>query len=1000
MSKFRFENSWKIDWVGNVSRDDGKQPGGAQDYVIDNLKPGEYPIHSYTQKFGKLWGALKFDDINRLLKSNHGLYEILQPFLKRKVYFDIDKTTRTLQEVKDIILKQFPNARLQISGREGSWHIILSNYYADNLEKMDNVKRFTMMHVDDGFDKAVYTKNRNMKCINQKKLDKKVNNVIIKQPLQLYVEGSKTLSKHLILHDFDEDAINVDTVEFDFPDEGDDKVITKHKAVPLDILSIPQQDLPLPQEFDWLTATPLDKLAILPCPPRDTPGAHDHQVCWQVMLWCKSVGIQYDQFWQWCRRKDPSVARYKKYLDAWKGNYMVSPKLVDVMLQRYFPSIRESPSTMKFRKQFDLTGRVLVDGIDGKYLDQSHIKPPVRRGTTRAKSALDKFIVPTEPLQKGVEHSLLDGPMGINKTGAAIDYLLRHMKPGDRALWLTPRITLANNTLYRLADAKINVVNYKDLTTAEKIAKEGPMENADFVICSIQSLHYLTKRFDYIIIDECETVFYTFADNAVTHKKNLIRNWQFLLWFVSSAKKVIYMDAFMTNLTLNFVKGMIRLSDTHLNNHYEVVKTKAEATPRVFVEMATFDNWMTYILDHLANGKKLYIFTPFKGGKQGVEWITDRITKFFGWKENENVMSYYAEKEEEKKKLSDVEKLWGNEKVRCVVTNSTISVGVNFNEKDVFDNVFAHYSPMIPVRDFLQSIYRVRHPKSNTMMLLRSKYHGFGHDKLHISNHPDCDIYRQLRTDIDIEQLAYKNVNKWQTFHMMCEYANITIYPMNIDVAVTENKVYLDHLAEEVDLLFNYKRIKDITNHQEFEDKLFKSYSNTATLDDRLEIQKYMFRRMFPDNADEEEMITVWNKKKDFVDSIHKLLWNEEHIINRLLEENNLKLSSTLPNGMHTKIPVSEILEHLHFDKSIKNYKSGLVSQMLNAYFQMKVYGIKKRKREDGSDEEELERKRVKGQSKFEYVYEESKDYRELMDICLPYCQEVVETRKTQQENL
>ncbi|KAI8815509.1 uncharacterized protein EV422DRAFT_510535, partial [Fimicolochytrium jonesii] len=139
-------------------------------------------------KEGPVVSAVTREQLCKLLRWKAGIYKILVPDHVRKLYFDVDKAETPLSEIKRVILGEFQNARLQISGREGSWHIILSNYYAQNLEAMGPVVRFVHQYKELGFDTHVYTKNRNFKCINQAKPN---------QPRQAYIEGDAEWSKHL-----------------------------------------------------------------------------------------------------------------------------------------------------------------------------------------------------------------------------------------------------------------------------------------------------------------------------------------------------------------------------------------------------------------------------------------------------------------------------------------------------------------------------------------------------------------------------------------------------------------------------------------------------------------------------------------------------------------------------------------------------------------------------------------------------------------------------------
>ena len=84
-----------------------------------------------------------------------------------------------------------------------SYHIILSNYYCKDLfDTQMSIKLFAMENVALGFDPLPYEKNQHVKAINQSKWESP-------KRVQAYIEGSRSLTKHLILHDFDKDAVDV-----------------------------------------------------------------------------------------------------------------------------------------------------------------------------------------------------------------------------------------------------------------------------------------------------------------------------------------------------------------------------------------------------------------------------------------------------------------------------------------------------------------------------------------------------------------------------------------------------------------------------------------------------------------------------------------------------------------------------------------------------------------------------------------------------------------------
>ncbi|KAJ3264887.1 hypothetical protein HK104_006383 [Borealophlyctis nickersoniae] len=358
-NEFRFVKWLGVIWVGNKGKKE--DAGGAQDYVIHNLRDDQVPILSYTRKRGCLWGAVTLHQLVKIVKKDRGIYEILIPEVPRKIHFDIDKSNVSLDEIKRIITGYFPNAIMNISGRlegpEGmSVHITLENYFAPNLECMEVVKVIALQHREKGFDTRISTKNRNMKCINQAKPNEQI---------QEYLEGNMNIVNHLILHGIDKDkCTDITSMKFDLPIEEilkDEK--KQERELLIDILAIPQQNLPVPIDFDWMTATPLDKLAKLPNPTKYSPGWLDHSTIWQVMRWCKHVGITFEQFWIWNRSKTNSVERYKRYLRYWEDcKYPVSDQAIALMLERIYPKIREPQATKRLREQFDIPVHKTVEG--------------------------------------------------------------------------------------------------------------------------------------------------------------------------------------------------------------------------------------------------------------------------------------------------------------------------------------------------------------------------------------------------------------------------------------------------------------------------------------------------------------------------------------------------------------------------------------------------------------------------------------------------------------
>ncbi|KAJ3159489.1 hypothetical protein HDU88_009036 [Geranomyces variabilis] len=933
---FRHAPIWGLEWVGNIG-----DRGGAQAFVIANLKANHFPIHITHKHHRKWWSGVTKEQLLKLITDDRGVYEVLMPTLPRKVYFDVDKTSISLHEIQEIILQYFPNAYLNISGRlkpEVSVHIVLSNYYAKNLDATLPLKLIALKHKEQGFDPSVYTKNRNFKCIHQAKVN---------QPVQEWIAGSLNDQDHLVMHGINfETATDISTMSFDGIAE-EVKKKTKHSSLALDtqidILSIPQRNLPCPENFDIMTAFPLDLLGKLPNPRKGTPGCLHHNLIWQVMCWAKQAGITYDDFWSWNGQKNDSALRYKSWLKEWNTcAYKISSKVILAMLERTYPKIMETQVTKRFREQFNIDD---VKIISEDYLQASDIAH-----------------------WKKTKFSILVAPMGANKTGSVIDYLAKMCKERDfSVLWISSRITLAQNTLQRLQENGLSFANYKDFTKPRMDA--GELDDEKYLICSIQSLHHLTRNYDIVIADEWDTTAASFAKDCKTHVRdtisNLAHNWNVWMSQLRQAKKVIIMDAFTTKLTVNFLEhfrqdesaletktvhiGEMPLTVTRAKRSnqklYEIVNVQRSPAPRQFLESDTFDDWFSHVLKALEDGKKCYIFCPFKQGKIGVEQISSMICKHMNWTEGNEIKVYHALKDQEKKALLEVEKVWSRPEVRCVVTNGAISVGVNFNLENVFDQIFAIYSPIISVRDFFQALYRVRKPNSPIMHLYREKS-CLKDYKIDDTLLPNCEVFRQLRRDLKIEELANQNYKSWETFNFFCELANVSILPKHVEQISKNNRDYLHRLAKNVDCKFDWNKIPLLPSDTPEEVILkfqTKIWGNNATMDERLVYQKYCFNRLFNDTTADYAKHFLWKKSPNLPSQLKVLKHKPDHLISKLFEENSIVLDDFegFPDAMTTTCSLEAIQKTFHFHNPPKDYRTHLVSRMLEAFFERKVYTCK-----------------------------------------------------------
>ena len=354
--------------------------------------------------------------------------------------------------------------------------------------------------------------------------------------------------------------------------------------------------------------------------------------------------------------------------------YSTPTSFIDGILQRLYPHIKESKLTANMRRQFDIPMERITKGVNGGYYFWRDISD--------------------------VKMSLLTGPMGGGKTFAIIEWLRRNViGTKKRVLWMTPRITLSADTKGRLAREGMNFENYKEICQQDK--QLGLLDHCQFVICSVQPLHLLRETFDVVVTDEIETILYAFEGNAKC-VNDVGLHWNALKYLIDQASKVFMMDALTTKTTFNFAKSFVeesqleafKTSTPPTKRTLRLVKSKVKAENGKTTDNS-FDVWLAMIYEALKRGEKLYVFSANKGGGRGVEAIAQVMKVAFGWTEGKQVLTYFAEKEAEKRELVDANGKWGNPEVRLVVTNSAISVGVNFDLREVFHQIYCFWMPRI-----------------------------------------------------------------------------------------------------------------------------------------------------------------------------------------------------------------------------------------------------------------------------------------------------------------
>lgn len=866
----------KITWLKNTTSE-----GGSQDEMLSNLN-GNIPLHILQPSHDKLrlWGSTTPDKVLKLVEKNIGLYEVLHSF-PMKVYFDIDKTDninpKDYLTYKDIILNYLPDADMAISGSESStknsYHFTINNYFLHDELERENFKQFvknTLYPLDNGFDWKVYTKNRNMKCVNQSKQNK---------PIQSIIENNN-LSKHLITCFLD----TSNEIKLDLPKS---QLLSDTR---IDVLSLP--DVLIKKDISTIEMKELYEpktiLSLMPISPE-----FDHKYTWVVARYCYHNKINFETFWSWYKAKNDSTDSYNKWVFQWSKlseHPDVTTRKMITLLEKYYPNLEQDIEMRDFTKLFDISNVVYTE-IDS--LTQEH------------------FNFDTKAL-------ILNIGMGGGKTTQTIDYLKKNCQntydssgnlilSTNSFIWMTPNIALADNTFGRMKFTSTSLYN----TEKKASEKKEMINNSENLVICLNSMKYVQKDYDIVVIDEIETYMKKWCFNDTLQSEVQQKCYINFIRVLQNSKHIILLDAFITNTTIQFLKD--------LNISFTLIKRKNDKSynNRDAVKYHDRDDLTKDIIKNLRLGKKLMIFYPYcRGNKNNLGMVA--LQNYIEENTGKKGVSHNSETDDKiKQSLKDVNLAWTN--YDFVISNNVITVGVNF-DVEYFNAVYIFIGDFNEARDLVQFTYRPRKLIDNIIKFtFLMSYH---HKDEDVQLDKNCIIlntdYTNLRNNVLIEQTS----NLRRSFYHFLDIAGYILIPDTNEIY--NRDIEVSQMVKSIDLFYEYKNIdtidpKDIGLVKDLENEY---YSQNCTMKTRLTLRKLHFNDKFMDKLDVKIKEELWNNNYiKLVDDVLGVINGQSKILEKL--KNDYKWELHFPDDCK-KINFDEATMKAIFD-------SGLCSRKLTS---------------------------------------------------------------------
>ena len=447
------------------------------------------------------------------------------------------------------------------------------------------------------------------------------------------------------------------------------------------------------------------------------------------------------------------------------------------------------------------------------------------------------------------------------------------------------------------------------------------------IIC-INSLAYtLDKTYKVVVVDEIETLLNKWFNNDTF--RNKLECWTRFIDIINKAEKVIFLDAFTSKLTIDFIKRF-------QNNKFSIYELIEEPMTRNIQEMASVSNWFSEIITLLKNKKKAFIFYPYLRRHRQYPSMEEFKLKIEEQTKCKGVCYNSQVDDKTLQGLKNVNSTWSDSDCDFVITNTKITVGINYEIND-FHQVFISVAGFNSARDLIQVSYRCRNLIDNIIKVAYienyNNVNSFVNDDHLVNN---CPIYKCIVENILIEKQAPLK----QSFNYLCHKAHYNILA-SPDKVNAELDNYFKSLFEDCNLYYGYSNIPDINSNQLqlLESKLC---LQTATTEDKACIKKFYYKKEF-EKINETELEYGWNERFNFFfERLKDLIHNEDNIFQKVAEYNSW--DGIFPSDeLFNKVKLSDelidrIFKEYHFKDLKKSSTSkAIVKHIYNTFFKKTV---------------------------------------------------------------
>ena len=433
----------------------------------------------------------------------------------------------------------------------------------------------------------------------------------------------------------------------------------------------------------------------------------------------------------------------------------------------------------------------------------------------------DNFVTSSIYFKSDKKINIIRAGLGRGKSQSVSDFIKKSNYIS--IVVLTPRRSYAKSAKERLVrETGLPFICYSE--------QKKSLIEAKYVVIQAESLYRLdiNTENNLLIIDEVEAFLYQLT-SVITHKDNHIKNVETFIELVKQSQKVIALDAFISDRTLQTFKTLSGIA--HIDFFEFTIKLKK----RKAVEIDNIDLFINAIISDLEKGKKIFLFSSsntkllntkikhYKPDKHGniredkiMRALIPAIREKFP---DKNILEFHSKFMSVQ--LSNVNDDWS--KADLVCCTSTITVGCNFDVPDVFHKVYlyANASSRNLVRDMFQASWRVRHLIDDEMVYCL--------DENHYGMNVSCNI-KEIREKLENKNELLLKLSSESNIFFKTETPNIIkhlvcINQLESNLSIMNLRSFFDRYLE----ICNYE--KSSLNEDDILEVIFEEFEGDESIE-------------------------------------------------------------------------------------------------------------------------------------------------------------------------